>query len=160
MQKINRANMNFDYDPLYESVIETVTGEVVYRESGIGEVDLRDVMRGEVHWLGPGNVEDPTQPLFTFDDFVSEILIPDLEKQNVFVAQSGEMWKARTETSPTMQEIRTLDMDEVVDFILQANDIGIDDDDYIFDDEGGYFQNVDAVIEELSYRRGYEESQL
>ena len=74
----------------------------------------------------------------------------------MFTGDRGQMWKARTENSPTMQEIRTLDMDEVVDFVLQANDIGIDEDDYIFAEEGGYFADADAVIDELSYRRGHE----
>ena len=149
MEKINRENMNLEYDPLTESVIESVTGEIVYREHGTGEVDLHNVMSGEVTW------ENSTDP-FTFDDFCSEIIVPDLEAQNAFAGRSGKMWKARTENSPTMQEIRTLDMDEVVDFVLQANDIGIDDDDYIFDEEGGYFADADAVIQELSYRRGHE----
>jgi len=85
------------------------------------------------------------------------VIIPDLEKNNAFAGRGGSNWKARTPQSPTMQEIRTLDMDEVVDFVLQANDIGIDDDDYIFDEEGGYFADADAVIDELSYRRGNEE---
>ena len=71
--------------------------------------------------------------------------------------KSTSDWNARTEDTPTMQEIRTLDMDEVVDFVLQANDIGIDDDDYVFDEKFGYFNNVDAVIDELSYRRGHQE---
>ena len=69
---------------------------------------------------------------------------------------TSDGWNARTADSPTMTEIRCLDMDEVVDFVLQANDIGIDDDDYIFDEEGGYFADADAVIDELSYRRGHE----
>lgn len=152
MEKINRDDMKLEYDPLTESVIESVTGETVYREHGTGEVDLRNVLGGGVTW------ENSTDP-FTFDDFCSEIIIPDLEAQNAFAGRSGKsgkMWKARTENSPTMEEIRTLDMDEVVDFVLAANDIGIDDDDYIFDEEGGYFADADAVIDELSYRRGHE----
>ena len=107
-------------------------------------------MRREVTW-------EKSTHLFTFDDFCTEIINPDLEMNNAFAGRGGSNWKARTETSPTMQEIRTLDMDEVLDFVLQANDIGIDDDDYIFDDEGGYFADADAVIDELSYRRGDEE---
>ena len=70
---------------------------------------------------------------------------------------TSDGWNARTADTPTMQEIRTLDMDEVVDFVLQANDIGIDDDDYVFDEKYGYFQNADAVIDEMSYRRGHQE---
>ena len=148
MEILNRDNYHFEYEPMSESVIETITGETVYRENGIGEVDLRDVMRGEVTW------ENSTDP-FTFDDFCSEIIFPDLESKDAFAERSGETWKARTETSPTMQEILNLDMDEVVDFVMRANDIGIDDDDYIFDEEGGYFTDADEVIDE--YRRGHEE---
>jgi hypothetical protein len=58
MEKINRDNMKLEYDPLTESVIESVTGETVYREHGIGEIDLRNVMRGEVTWE---NSTDPFQ---------------------------------------------------------------------------------------------------
>lgn len=153
MEKINRDNCHFKYDPISESVIETVTGESVYRETGIGEVDVRDVVRGEVHWLGPGNVEDPTQPLFTFDDFVSEIIMPDLDAKNAFAGRSGELWKPRTNDTPTMQRVRAQGNDNLVSFVMESNDIGIDDDDYIFDEEGGYFESMETLVEEMEYRK-------
>ena len=70
---------------------------------------------------------------------------------------TSDGWNARTADSPTMDEIRCLDMDELVDFVREAKDIEIDDDDYVFDEKFGYFKNVDAVIDEMSYRRGHQE---
>ena len=88
-EKIIRENAEFEYDPLSESIIEKTTGQIVYRETGIGEVDLREVMSGEAFWHGCsqkgctdpecGENPDGTRDPFTFDDFVSEIVIPDLE---------------------------------------------------------------------------------
>jgi hypothetical protein len=83
-EKINREKAKFSFDG-DDSIIEESTGQVVYRETGIGEVDLRNVMRGEVFWFFPGTEEeDPASP-FTFDDFVSEIVIPDLETAGLWV---------------------------------------------------------------------------
>jgi hypothetical protein len=93
-EKIRRENAEFEYDPETESVVEKTTGQTVYRETGIGEIDLRAVMRGELFWHGCslkgctdpacGKKPDGTRDPFTFNDFVSEIVIPDLESARLF----------------------------------------------------------------------------
>lgn len=61
-----------EYDPITESIY--CDGKKIYSEDGTGEIDVRNVVRGEVHFLGPDGNEDSTQPLFTFDDFLTECL--------------------------------------------------------------------------------------
>jgi len=44
------------------------TMEIVYQEHGIGEIDLRKVLDGEVLWENSSDV-------FTFNDFLTECLL-------------------------------------------------------------------------------------
>jgi len=45
------------------------TWEKIYQETGAGEIDLRCIIRDEVHWH-----DDPDCDLFTFEDFLTECL--------------------------------------------------------------------------------------
>ena len=76
-EKIKIDELHLEYDPLTESVIETSTGQTVYQETGIGEVDIRNCARGEETW------EDGTP--FTVDDFFTEIVIPDLYASGLII---------------------------------------------------------------------------
>ena len=56
----------YTYDTMTETITDDSTGKIVYRENGIGEVDMRDVARGIETW-------ESGAP-YTFDDFLTEIL--------------------------------------------------------------------------------------
>ena len=60
------ASNQYYYDPVREVVVDTTTGDVVYHETGTGEIDIRKVVRGEVTW-------EDGKP-FTLDDFFTEAL--------------------------------------------------------------------------------------
>ncbi len=83
-EKIDREKAKFSFGG-EDSIIEETTGQVVYRETGIGEIDLRRVMRGEAFWFFPGTMQDDSSSPFTFDDFLTEIVIPDLEAAGLLV---------------------------------------------------------------------------
>ena len=63
-------------------------------------------------------------------------------------------WKIRNDDTPTITEVRKLKNVELEDFVRDSNDIGEDDDGYIFDDNGGYFESMDTLFEEMEYRHG------
>jgi len=59
----------FDYDPIKNAI--TMDDKVVYRDDGIGEVNLRECADGNETW--------ESGKIFTLDDFITEIVIPMLE---------------------------------------------------------------------------------
>lgn len=68
MTAIIKMNHVFEYDSIREVI--TMDGEIVYREYGDGEIDLRRCDNGEEFWDGGKE--------FTLDDFITEIIIPSL----------------------------------------------------------------------------------
>lgn len=64
-------------------------------------------------------------------------------------------WNYRIEgETPALEEVRDGGDQELLNFVMQTNDIGIDDTDCIYDSENGYFSSMDELIYEMRFRHG------
>jgi hypothetical protein len=74
---------------------------------------------------------------------------------NVYPSEEAALngWTRRNEDTPTIQQVRDSGNYEMYRFVQDANDTGYDSEGYIFDDEGGYYDSIDAITEEIEYRK-------